>query len=211
MLTEAQFRAIIVKEALSHVGADYRDSAIPTNYPPQQFDCSVFTHWCASKAGIDIDLGRLDSSWPQHEPTPWRKYRGYTGDQMATARRLGSTVTWGAAKAGDFAYYEGSQGRHVVVLLGDDKVVHAAGTAFGVIVSKAVPPNTRGHGGKTLVLVSSPTKMARALGMEFARNPAPPSRHIKHLLHLARKHPEQLTRHQKHVLHVWRTTGRATP
>ena len=211
MLTEAQFRTLIVREALSHVGAKYRDSAVPTNYPPEQFDCSVFTHWCASKAGLDIDLGRLDSSWPQSEPDPWRKYRGYTQDQKRTAKRLGSAVTWGEAKAGDFAYYDGPSGGHVVVLLGDGKVVHAAGTAFGVIVSKAVGPNMRGHGGKTLTLVSSPTRLARAVGMEFARNPVQPTRHIRHLLHLARKHPEQLTRHQKHVLHVWRTTGRTTP
>lgn len=167
MTTEAQFRRIIVEEGLSKVGHLYRDSSVPTNWPPEQFDCSVFTHWCASKAGINIDSGGLSNSWPQPEPSPWRKYPGYTGTQKAVAKAKGAVIPFSAIKPGDFLYYDKPGGGHVVIYIGNGKIVHAAGHAYGVIISPVVPPGVVGHGGKTLTMCVSSTKLARACGFKF--------------------------------------------
>jgi hypothetical protein len=174
-LTEAQYRNDIVRTALSQVGADYRDSAAPTNWPPEQFDCSVFTHWVEAKHGVNIDTGKLeDLPWPPKEPSPWRKYPGYTLTQQAAAKRLeGAVIPFSAIKPGDRLYYDKPGQHHVVIYIGDGKVVHAAGRLYGVIVSPVVKPGQIGHGGKTLTLCVSATKFAKAVGYKFAVPPPP--------------------------------------
>jgi len=174
MTTEAAFRKTIIQEGLSKLGHLYRDSSVPTNWPPQQFDCSVFTHWCASKAGINIDSGTLSGNWPQPEPHPWHKYQGYTGTQKEIARRLGAVIPFSQIKPGDFLYYDKPGGGHVVIYLGGGKIVHAAGSAYGVILSPVVGPGQVGHGGKTLTMCVSVTKLAKACGFKFTANPKPP-------------------------------------
>ena len=173
-LTEAAFRADLVRTGLNQVGHLYRDSSVPTNWPPDQFDCSVFVNWLNHKHGIDLDLGAMiNGDWPEPEPNPWHKFRGYTGNQKAAAERLGATVHFSERKPGDRLYYDhpSSGQKHVTLYIGDNKVVHAAGTAYGVIVSPVVPPGVYGHGGKRLVMTVSATKFARACGMEFTKNP----------------------------------------
>lgn len=169
MTTEAEFRATILLEAKKNLGHKYRDSSVPTNWPPEQFDCSVFTHWCCSKAGIDIDRGNLDATWPQKEPRPWRKYPGYTLTQQDTLRDLGAQIPFADIKPGDLLYYDRTDGsqHHVVMYLGGGMVIHAAGTAYGVIVSPVVPPNHMGHGGKFFTMAVSVTKAAKAMGFKF--------------------------------------------
>ena len=171
MLTEAAYRARLLKRGLQQVGHKYRDSSVPTNWPPEEFDCSVFINWLLHEHGIDADLGKLvdASKWPEKMPKPWRKYRGYTGNQKATAKRLGATIPFSEIKPGDFLYYGKPGSYHVVMYLGDGKVVHAAGTAYGVIVSSVVRPGEVGHGGKTLELCVSSTKLAKAAGYSFAK------------------------------------------
>lgn len=174
MTTEAQFRADLVRTGLNQVGRLYRDSAVPTNWPPQQFDCSVFVNWLNHKWGIDCDLGKLvDVEWPENEPAPWHKYRGYTGNQQQAARMLNAMIPYSERKPGDRLYYDHPTSglRHVVMYIGDNKVVHAAGTAYGVIVSPVVPLGVSGHGGKKLVMVVSATKFAKAAGFNFTKNP----------------------------------------
>lgn len=177
-LTEAQYRNDLVKTGLSQVGRLYRDSAVPTNWPPEQFDCSVFTHWLNAKYGIDIDKGVLTDglAWPPKEPTPWRKYPGYTLNQQRAAHQLSSSVIgFHEIKPGDRLYYDKPGQHHVVMYIGDGKVVHAAGTAYGVIVSPVVPPGAIGHGGKTLSLCVSAVKFAKAAGYKFAVPAVPPT------------------------------------
>lgn len=175
MTTETAYRADLVRTGLAQVGKPYRDSSVPTNWPPQQFDCSVFTHWLNAKHGIDIDRGRLTTApWPPPEPTPWDKYPGYTLDQQAASNRLGAGVHFDAIKPGDRLYYDKPGQHHVVLYIGDGQVVHAAGTAYGVIVSHVVGPGEVGHGGKTLTLCVSATKFAKAAGKVFTPSvPAP--------------------------------------
>jgi hypothetical protein len=171
-LTEAAFRADLIRTCVNQVGHLYRDSAVPTNWPPQQFDCSVLMNWAHHKHGLDIDLGKkIDTNWPEPEPRPWHKYRGYTGTQKSAARRLDADILFKQRKPGDRLYYDSDHGYHVVMFIGDDQVVHAAGTAYGVIISPLVYPDTLGHGGKKLALVVSATKFARACGYEFKKNP----------------------------------------
>lgn len=175
-LTEAQFRNDLVATGLAQVGRLYRDSAVPTNWPPEQFDCSVFTHWLNAKYGVDIDKGTFGPDiWPPAEPTPWRKYPGYTLTQQAAAKRLGGgcIIGFDQLKPGDRVYYDKPGQHHVVMYIGNGKVVHAAGTAYGVIVSPIVPPGQTGFGGKTMSLCVSATKFAAAAGYRFAV-PAPP-------------------------------------
>lgn len=175
-LTEAQFRNGLVKEGLKWVGADYRDSSVPTNWPSEQFDCSVFTHWLNAKYGINIDTGSLeDKPWPPPEPRPWRKYQGYTLDQQRAAREVGGCIIpFSQIKPGDRLYYDKPGQHHVVMYIGGGKVVHAAGTAYGVIVSNVVGPGETGHGGKTLTMCVSATKFAKAVGYKFAAAPVVP-------------------------------------
>ena len=174
-LTEAQYRNAIVKLGLAQVGHDYRDSSVPTNWPPEQFDCSVFTNWLNHcTIGVDCDLGKLVPKGPEPEPRPWHKYRGYTLDQQAAARRLGAAVRFADIKPGDRLYYDKPGSHHVVMYIGSGKVVHAAGTAYGVIVSPVVGPGETGHGGKTLTMCVSATKFARAAGYKFAAAPTTP-------------------------------------
>ena len=173
MLTEASFRTRLIRRGLAQVGHDYRDSSVPTNWPPEQFDCSVFINWLCHEQGFDADLGKLvdATKWPEKKPRPWRKYRGYTGNQKETARRLGATIPFSEIKPGDFLYYGKPGAYHVVMYIGDGKVVHAAGTAYGVIVSSVVRPGEIGHGGKTLELCVSSTKLAKAAGVQFVKIP----------------------------------------
>lgn len=172
-LTEAQYRNDIVKYGIAQVGHLYRDSSVPTNWPPEQFDCSTFTHWLNAKYGINIDKGQLETlNWPPTEPRPWRKYPGYTLDQQHAAKAYPvSVISYSEIKPGDRLYYDKPGQHHVVMYIGNGKVVHAAGTAYGVIISKVVPPNTTGHGGKTLSLCVSATKFAKAIGYKFATSP----------------------------------------
>lgn len=200
-LTEAQFRNDLVKTGLSFVGADYRDSAVPTNWPPEQFDCSTFTHFLNAKYGINIDRGKLeDLPWPPPEPTPWKKYEGYTLSQQAAARNLNSSIIrFDQIKPGDRLYYDKPGQHHVTLYIGGGKVVHAAGTAYGVIVSPVVPPGAVGHGGKTLSLCVSATRFATAAGYRFAKpatvpvvapRPRPPARptvFLSHILYAIKK------------------------
>jgi len=177
-LTEAQMRADLVKNGLAQVGHLYRDSSVPTNWPPQQFDCSVFTHWLNAKYGVNIDSGRLESlPWPPPEPSPWHKYQGYTLDQQSAAHaHADSIVSFRNIAPGDRLYYDKPGEHHVVMYIGNGKVVHAAGTAYGVIVSSVVGPDTTGFGGKTLSLCVSATRFATAVGYKFAApttTPAP--------------------------------------
>lgn len=174
-LTEAQYRADIVRMGLSMVGHAYRDSSVPTNWPPYQFDCSVFQNWLNHRYGVDCDLGKtVDVNWPEPEPEPWHKYRGYTLTQQAAARRLGAEISFRDIKPGDRLYYDKPGQHHVTMYIGDGKVVHAAGTLYGVIVSPVVPPGVAGHGGKKLALCVSATKFARAAGYAFAVAPVKP-------------------------------------
>lgn len=174
-LTEAQYRADMVRMGISMVGHLYRDSAVPTNWPPDQFDCSVFQNWLNHRYGVDCDLGKLvDVDWPEPEPSPWHKYRGYTLTQQAAARRLGAEISFRDIKPGDRLYYDKPGEHHVVMYIGDGKVVHAAGRAYGVIISPVVGPGQIGHGGKKLTLCVSATKFARAAGYAFAV-PKPPA------------------------------------
>lgn len=178
MTTEAQFRADLVREALRHVGADYRDSSVRGNWPPQQFDCSVFQHWICAKWGLDIDRNRggLSLPWPPAEPDPWHKYPGYTLDQQRAAKAANAVVSFDKIKPGDRLYYDKPGAHHVVMYIGNGQVCHAAGTAYGVIVSPVVGPGEVGHGGKTLSLCVSVTKHARALGLAFTSEiPKPPA------------------------------------
>lgn len=169
-LTEAQYRNDIVKTGIAQVGHLYRDSSVPTNWPPQQFDCSVFTHWLNAKYDLDIDQGRLlKQPWPPREPDNWHKYPGYTLDQQQAARNHPSSIIpFADIKPGDRLYYDKPGQHHVVMYIGGGKVVHAAGTAYGVIISPVVGPGETGHGGKTLTMCVSGTKFARAIGYQFA-------------------------------------------
>ena len=201
-LTEAQFRNDLVKTGLSQVGRLYRDSAVPTNWPPEQFDCSTFTHWLNAKYGVDIDKGVLTSEiWPPKEPSPWHKYPGYTLNQQAAARRVGGgcIISYAALKPGDRIYYDKPGQHHVVMYIGNGKVVHAAGTAYGVIVSPIVPPGEVGFGGKTMSVCVSATKFAAACGYKFAvpppvvtpppvvKPPAKPTVFLSHILAAIKK------------------------
>lgn len=176
-MTEAAYRNDIVKTGLNQVGKLYRDSAVPTHWPNDQFDCSTFTHWLEAKHGVNIDKGKLETlPWPPTEPRPWHKYPGYTMNQQVTASRLaGTIVPFSQIKPGDRLYYDKPGQHHVVVYIGDGKVVHAAGTAYGVIVSPLVRPGEVGHGGKKLTMCVSATKFARACGYVFAKPPVAPS------------------------------------
>lgn len=172
-LTEAQMRNDIVRTGIDQVGHLYRDSAVPTNWPPDQFDCSTFQHWLNAKYGIDIDNARMESdAWPPPEPSHWYKYPGYTLTQQAAAKHLdGSVIPYSALKPGDRLYYDKSGEHHVVMFIGGGRVVHAAGTAYGVIVSSVVPPGHTGFGGKTLTMCVSLTRFASRAGYKFAAPP----------------------------------------
>lgn len=170
--TELQMRALVVAEARKNLGHDYRDSSVPRHWPPAQFDCSTFTHWVWSKAGLDIDRARLDNTWPQKRPLLWRKYPGYTMAQVEALRGAGCRINFDDAEPGDVSFYSGgtagvgSSGHHVV--LHSDRagrIIHAAGTAYGVIESDAVPPGVVGHGGKTHIGTYSPIILAASLGL----------------------------------------------
>lgn len=172
-ITEAAFRNDLVKTGIAQVGADYRDSAVPTNYPPQQFDCSTFTHWLLAKHGVNLDSAKLeDLPWPPKEPVPWKKYQGYTMNQQRAANQKKAIIAFHDIKPGDLLYYDKPGQHHVVMYIGNGKVVHAAGTRYGVIISPVVPPGATGHGGKTLTMCVSVTKFAKACGKVFA-TPAP--------------------------------------
>jgi hypothetical protein len=170
--TEAVLRATVVAEARSHVGdAQYRDSAVKPHWPPAQFDCSTFAHWCWSKVGVDIDQADADDTWPQARPKRWRKYPGYTMTQLAALKRVDAAIKFADIEPGDLLYYSGAlggvggSGHHVTMYIGNGRVVHAAGTAYGVIISPVVGPGQIGHGGKKLVGVASPIVLARQLGL----------------------------------------------
>jgi hypothetical protein len=164
--TEAVLRATVVAEARSRVGSSYRDSAVKPHWPPGQFDCSTFAHWCWSKVGVDIDKATKDTTdWPQPRPKPWKKYPGYTMTQLAALKAAGATVRFDDVRPGDLLYYTGPAGHHVTMYIGGGKVVHAAGTPYGVIISPVVGPGQIGHGGKRLVGVVSPIVLARKLGL----------------------------------------------
>jgi hypothetical protein len=145
--------------------------------------------------GVDVDKGvQSSTAWPPAEPRPWHKYPGYTLTQQSIAKsKAGAVIPFSAIKPGDFLYYDKPGQHHVVMFIGDGKVVHAAGTAFGVIVSPVVPPGARGFGGKTLTICVSSTKFARACGYVFVK-PAPkpptpggmPTVSLRHLLAAAR-------------------------
>lgn len=170
-LTEAQYRNDMVKTALNQIGRPYRDSALPTNWPPSSFDCSTFIHWLNAKYMIDVDQGVMRNLiWPPVKPSPWHKYPGYTGTQMTTAKRLGAGISYSAIKPGDALYYEkpGGYARHVVMYIGGGKIVHASTPSAGTIVGPIVPPGVLGHSGKKLVLCVSATRLARACGYRFA-------------------------------------------
>jgi len=170
-LTEAQFRNDLVKTGIAQVGHLYRDSSVPTNWPPEQFDCSVFMHWLNAKHGVNIDSGKLESlPWPPPEPRPWHKYQGYTLDQQYAAHQHpSSTVAYSSLKPGDRLYYDKPGEHHVVMFIGNNKVVHAAGTDYGVIISAL--PGTYGFGGKSLTMCVSATRFAMAVGYKFSAAP----------------------------------------
>jgi hypothetical protein len=200
-LTEAQYRNGLVQNGLAQVGRLYRDSAVPTNWPPEQFDCSTFTHWLNAKYGIDIDKGVLiNEAWPPAEPKPWHKYPGYTLNQQRAAAALGSCIIpFSEIKPGDRLYYDKPGQHHVTMYIGDGKVVHAAGTAYGVIVSPVVHPGIVGHGGKLLTMCVSATKFAKAAGYKFdvppvipkppvvPKPPAKPTVFLSHILAAIKK------------------------
>jgi hypothetical protein len=174
-LTEAQFRNDIVKNGIAQVGHLYRDSAVPTNWPPAQFDCSTFVHWLLAKYGVDLDHGKMETlAWPPLKPNKWHKYEGYTLTQQSAAKaHVASVISYSALKPGDLLYYDKPGQHHVVMYIGGSKVVHAAGTAYGVIVSPVVGPGHVGFGGKTLTMCVSVTKFAAAVGYKFAPAGAP--------------------------------------
>lgn len=205
-LTETAFRNDLVKTGLAQLGHAYRDSAVATNWPPAQFDCSTFVHWIFAKHGVDLDAGKMvQASWPPPEPRPWYKYPGYTIQQQGIAHHFPvSIISYRNIRPGDVLYYDKPGQHHVVMYIGGGKVVHAAGTAYGVIVSPSVPPDSTGFGGKTLSLCVSATGIASAMGYKFI--PPGPSRHVKHLLHMQHTH-QHLTEHELHVIHVYNTTG----
>jgi hypothetical protein len=125
-------------------------------------------HWLNAKYGLDIDNTSLTSvAWPPAFPAQWRKYPGYTLTQQATARANGAIIDFAHVKPGDRLYYDKPGEHHVVMYIGNGKVVHAAGHAYGVIVSPVVPPGQVGHGGKTLTCVVSATVHARKCGLHF--------------------------------------------
>jgi hypothetical protein len=169
--TAKALRAVVVDEATRWLGADYRDSSVPRHWPPQQFDCSTFTHWCWSKAGLDIDQAKRDGTWPQKRPLFWRKYPGYTMAQVAALKGAGCAVRFDDIEPGDLLYYSGvaagvgSSGHHVVMYVGNGRIIHAAGTAYGVIESNVVPPGVIGHGGKVFIGAYSPVVLAERLGL----------------------------------------------
>lgn len=169
--TEARLRRGVVAEAQRNLGHDYRDSAVPYNWPPEQFDCSTYVRWCWTKFGIDPDAAaRYLGTWPQPKPSKakWRKYPGYTMTQLAAGRRLGAEISFHDVQPGDALYYANADGRpeyHVTIYIGDRQVDHAAGTPYGVIRSSVVGPGQIGHGGKKLVGVISLAKVADALGI----------------------------------------------
>lgn len=173
--TEAQFRNDLVKTGIAQVGRDYRDSAVPTNWPPQQFDCSTFTHWLMAMNGINLDAGGLSmAAWPPREPSPWHKYQGYTLTQQNAAKmHKDSIIPFDLIKPGDFLYYDKPGQHHVIMYIGGGKAVHAAGTAYGVIISPVVGPGVSAFGGKTLTMCVSSTRFARASGYKFAAVPVP--------------------------------------
>lgn len=174
MATEGQIRSAIVHEARKRLGSLYRDSSVRTNWPPDQFDCSVFAHWLWSMAGVDIDKAKRDTTWPQPEPKRWSKYPGYTLTQVAALRRAGCEIPFSKIEPGDLLYYSSGSSHHVVVYVGDGKVIHAAGHAYGVILSPVVGPGKVGHGGKRLIGCFSPIVLARALGVVKAEAVAQP-------------------------------------
>lgn len=183
-LTEAQFRNGLVATGIAQVGHLYRDSSVPTNWPPQQFDCSTFTHWLFARYGVNLDRGSLQSlAWPPAEPVPWHKYEGYTLTQQGEARRRVALVSYSGIKPGDLLYYDKPGQHHVVMYIGGGRVVHAAGTAYGVIISNIVPPGVIGHGGKTLTICVSATRFAAASGYKFSIY-APPTRPTVFLSHI---------------------------
>ena len=181
--TEAQYRNNIVRTAIAQVGRPYRDSADPTNWPPQQFDCSTFTHWLEAMYGVDIDAGVLRTlAWPPKEPSPWHKYPGYTLTQQSAARnKTGSIVSYSAIKPGDRLYYDKPGQHHVVVYIGGGKVVHASSPSTGVIISPVVAPGNIGFAGKKLTMCVSATRFAKACGYKFATvtTPAPKPTPVK--------------------------------
>lgn len=153
----AEARLLVVRESYDQLGALYRDSSVPTNWPPQQFDCSVYTRWLWTMVGLDPDEGGLYSGpWPQPEPHPWHKYTGYTMDQVRALKNAGAQIDPDDIKPSDLSYYSNGDSHHVTVYVGNGKVNHAAGTAYGVIHSNWVGPGETGHGGKHLIGVFSP-------------------------------------------------------
>lgn len=197
-LTEAQYRNNIVRTGIAQVGRPYRDSADPTNWPPQQFDCSTFAHWLEAMNGVNIDTGAVDMKpWPPREPVPWHKYPGYTMTQQSVARsKAGSIVSFSSIKPGDRLYYDKPGSHHVVIYIGGGKVVHASSPSTGVIISPVVTPGNIGFAGKKLTMCVSATRFARACGYRFASSPAPvptptpvklPTVFLAHILSAIRK------------------------
>lgn len=88
--------------------------------------------------------------------------------QLNACRRLGAEIDFKDVQVGDALYYADVTGKpyfHVTIYAGDGEVVHAAGTAYGVIRSSVVGPGQVGHGNKKLVGVISLGKVAEALGV----------------------------------------------
>lgn len=168
---EDELRSGVLAEAKANLGHLYRDSAVPYNWPPDQFDCSVFVHYIWSRFGIDPDAGaRFVGEWPVPKPSKakWKKFPGYTMTQLNACRRLGAEIDFKDVQVGDALYYADVTGKpyfHVTIYAGDGEVVHAAGTAYGVIRSSVVGPGQVGHGNKKLVGVISLGKVAEALGV----------------------------------------------
>lgn len=108
--TSDDTRAAILAAAYSQLGVPYVYGA---ESPGEALDCSGFTQYCYSQAGIDIPHSSV----------------GQAG--------MASTCDLDSLQAGDLVFWEGTasgsaSGSHVAIYLGDGQIIHANGTEVAV-------------------------------------------------------------------------------
>lgn len=103
----------LIKEALSHEGVPYKYGA-KMNEAPEVFDCSGFMKYCYQQIGHDIPRSTIEQA----------EFAGQTVEDITQL------------EPGDLLFLHGERGHynktfpqgigHVVMYVGDNKVVHAA-------------------------------------------------------------------------------------
>lgn len=108
--TSGSARSAILAAAYSQVGVPY---VYGSSDPGVSFDCSGFTSWCYSQAGVNIPHSSVAQS-------------GMASSSDINNLQAGDLVFW-------IGNVGGSQsGSHVAIYAGDGKIIHANGTSVAV-------------------------------------------------------------------------------